>query len=675
MRFVCCDSTILIKHLHALIRLRKLYCNVRFQFSLKTLEAECIGSNINRRGNFIPLWCQVPSKQYHDKEFLRQLLLPSVQQILNWTENGRSIAVIWEPLLPVASISDSGNDAVNQRYRKETLSILREEIQFQFRRSMKQYLGADGKRARHANGNAIINITFDELFSNLKEYANSLPDDYSSRLSNVDKTEKASQEEKQEFILDILFQSPPFHNLVRKLFKKFQNLAEDTYSNFRSELRKCSNRLAMVEQKQRQRHNMLHFGGGKKRTIKNGRDNTTPKISFLDDIENHDVQQAMVSFGGISLRINEFHLNKMKELFELNLRTARLENELDEFFPSVLFTTLLRYDALEGAGLQSAIPSSVFCFLNKKYGCDWECFASPFNCWLEKNSLEDEEEEIRESLRGGKFGCAFGDTDAWFGGSGSFFGTDFLQLAREGSGCFQANPPFSSNFIASMSERMDEILTESNKYDNRIPLMFIVFVPAWKESSGWNTLMKSTFLSKHILLSQKQDAHYYAEGTQHRRRGVLNSTYVENIQKGTTYRIASFDTSVFFFQNDAGKRKWLINCDDEKLLKSAFSMQRYTMSESIDKKNPIKDLPTKKEATQKGRKGIQKKNKKENVVEESSSSTKKKAKLVSAENDELGILSSLHLPRDGPTQSSKRRLDKDNKASGKKKQHLRKKGK
>mmetsp|Transcript_18839 Transcript_18839/g.38899 ORF Transcript_18839/g.38899 Transcript_18839/m.38899 type:complete len:175 (+) Transcript_18839:1-525(+) len=170
--------------------------------------------------------------------------------------------------------------------------------------------------------------------------------------------------------------------------------------------------------------------------------------------------------------------------------------------------------------------------------------------------------------------------------------------------------------------------------------------------------MKSSFLSKHILLSQKDDVHYYAEGTQHRRRttkptdpGTENANNIENVRKGTTHRIASFDTSVFFFQNDFGKRKWLITDDDENLLKSAFSMHQLHESKFIDKKNPIKLLPGKDEATQNGVQQsntiIRKKNKREKVREDNSSSDRKKARLVSGENDELGILESLNLLRDG----------------------------
>ena len=87
--------------------------------------------------------------------------------------------------------------------------------------------------------------------------------------------------------------------------------------------------------------------------------------------------------------------------------------------------------------------------------------------------------------------------------------------------------------------------------------MFIVFVPAWTESKGWKLLNSATSLVHHLFLSQKDDPHYYCEGTQHRRLKER-------------YRIASFDTSVFFLQNAAAKAKWPITERTLSELKQAF---------------------------------------------------------------------------------------------------------
>ena len=86
--------------------------------------------------------------------------------------------------------------------------------------------------------------------------------------------------------------------------------------------------------------------------------------------------------------------------------------------------------------------------------------------------------------------------------------------------------------------------------------MFIVFIPAWKETTGWKALNDSPHLTRHLLLSQKTDPHFYCEGTQHRRRG--------------RYRIATFDTSVFFLQNRMARNKWPVTDEVVEELTLAF---------------------------------------------------------------------------------------------------------
>ena len=327
---------------------------------------------------------------------------------------------------------------------------------------------------------------------------------------------------------------------------------------------------------------------------------------------------------------------------------------MDEYlqqFPKLLFTILLRYDALEGAGLQSAIPSSVFDYLNSRFGCNFECFASPFNCWLEEESVSSSNGGS-SSLKGGKFGSVFADTDALFGSRGSFFGMDFVKMAAgEDGGCFQANPPFASEFIQRMCNYMHRFLGDDEDYDDddskkkkTVPLMFVIFVPAWSESVGWKTLSSSPHLTKHTLLSQKDDVHYYSEGTQHRR----------TLDNGGSYRIASFDTSVFFLQNEAAKKKWplLEDSDDETLLKAAFAMNTKDEEKAVVKKidtqikkktNPkfsVKaEEPVEKESS--ALNGVSDKQKKRKKKHKQDQGLSKKKRLISGGNDEMSILQSM----------------------------------
>jgi hypothetical protein len=207
-------------------------------------------------------------------------------------------------------------------------------------------------------------------------------------------------------------------------------------------------------------------------------------------------------------------------------------------FHSALFCLLARYDMLQGAGLQSSMHGSVFDILLQHYDCRLECFASPLNSRYER------------------FCSAFPDTDAAFGSVGSFFDYDFSSVG----GSYQANPPFSANFILLMYETMDRALQSCEK-----PLMFVVFVPTWRETAGWNLLKDSSHSQKHVILSQT--CHYYCEGTQHRRKD--------------RYRVASFDTSVFFLQNEAACSKWTITDSQISDLKTTFSLDPNQVEQPI----------------------------------------------------------------------------------------------
>jgi phosphorylated CTD-interacting factor 1 len=240
---------------------------------------------------------------------------------------------------------------------------------------------------------------------------------------------------------------------------------------------------------------------------------------------------------------------------------AVVDELLRREFPRLLFSLLLRYDALEGAGLQSAVPDAVFRYLRTRFGLGvFECFASPLNCyWSERGGSSDDDDDTGSGegavvWGGGRYGSAFIDTDAPFGSAGSFFDLDFSK-----GGVYQANPPFASEFIEKMYSRMHHSLATTE-----IPLMFVVFVPSWSESPGYRMIETSLHVTRHVLLSQKDDVHYYTEGTQHRRRSSNDD--------GGGHRTASFDTSVFFLQNDAARERWPLRDDDGIILKSAFSM-------------------------------------------------------------------------------------------------------
>jgi Phosphorylated CTD interacting factor 1 WW domain len=246
-----------------------------------------------------------------------------------------------------------------------------------------------------------------------------------------------------------------------------------------------------------------------------------PKLTTSDECSN-------VSFSGLNFSINHEHLEKLKVLFDRQNQISQTHDEHRAKFVSCLFSLLARYDMIQGAGLQAAMRGAIFDVLKNQFDCILECFASPLNCRYEH------------------FLSAFPDTDSPFGSLGSFFDFDFMQ-----GGSYQANPPFIDNFIFAMQKRMERYLSDCEK-----PLMFIVFVPAWTNTLGWKALRGSIHLKQHILIDQA--SHYYTEGTQYRRK--------------ETMRVASFDTSIFFLQNDAGSNKWKIKDSDIEELKSSFSL-------------------------------------------------------------------------------------------------------
>lgn len=245
-----------------------------------------------------------------------------------------------------------------------------------------------------------------------------------------------------------------------------------------------------------------------------------PKVTHKEEVS--------VTFSGLTFSINRQHFDKVVVLFDRQNQDCQSREEREAGFLSSLFCLLARYDMLQGAGLQAALPGAVFDVLLTLYGCNLECFASPLNCRYER------------------FFSAFPDTDAPFGSLGSFFDHNFTQ-----GGSYQANPPFVARFIHAMYEKMEQSLSSCVE-----PLMFVVFIPAWSEAPAWKTLRESPHLQQYVLVDQS--SHYYTEGTQHRRK--------------SSKRIASFNTSVFFLQNEAGKDKWKIDSSQVEELKRAFAL-------------------------------------------------------------------------------------------------------
>lgn len=240
-----------------------------------------------------------------------------------------------------------------------------------------------------------------------------------------------------------------------------------------------------------------------------------------------------LTYGHSTVKLSADHFAKLREMYA---RKHKLEGDGSKMAPkdqrqfeSALFSLLLRYDSLDGGGFQAALNEECFDVLLKEFDCKMECFASPLNC------------------RYSRFCSAFLDTDVAFGSVGSFF--DFSPR----SGCFEANPPFIPKVIKRMADHMTALLNAADG-----PLAFIVIIPAWQDTEGWQQLNASRFNQQHLLIPQKQ--HGYCEGKQQIRK--------------TRWRIASFDTSVFFWQNSKATNKWPVTEKKLESLKLAFKSKQ-----------------------------------------------------------------------------------------------------
>ena len=249
-------------------------------------------------------------------------------------------------------------------------------------------------------------------------------------------------------------------------------------------------------------------------------------------------KELCVPGSGARLRINEEHLDKLRALH--GRHSGRPKGD-DDFLRDVC-CLLLRYSSLQGGschggGMQSALTEDAFDVLHGRMGAAMECFASPLNCYW------------------GRFCSAFPDTDCPFGSVGSFF------TFRPSEGSFEANPPFEASVMRRMADHIHGLLDAATG-----PMSFVVVIPAWEKTEGWRALKESRFLRGAELRVPQKD-HGFCEGSQH--------------AQATRYRIATFDSSVFFLQNDAGHERWPPSTEVRDELLSAMVSKHCTVAQQM----------------------------------------------------------------------------------------------
>ena len=144
---------------------------------------------------YIAPWCRTTNANANTNEqqqiqLIEQLVNPTSHQIQSYILHGRNHGTLYEPLLPVPTISTYKEDEsiemreVNARYRKGTLQLLQEEIKFQMRRTLKQLVG--GKK-----------LSIDTLFDVL--HANNEEDGRDTDCGHAKKTKKKSKKPKPKW--------------------------------------------------------------------------------------------------------------------------------------------------------------------------------------------------------------------------------------------------------------------------------------------------------------------------------------------------------------------------------------------------------------------------------------------------------------------------------------------
>ena len=213
-----------------------------------------------------------------------------------------------------------------------------------------------------------------------------------------------------------------------------------------------------------------------------------------------------------SVRVTEACVGKLRALYTRHgtaddAACSSLSSE--SAFDLRLFALLLRYDAIGGAGFQAALGGPVMRGLQSALSVNFECFASPLNCYY------------------GHFCSAFPDVDLPFGSRGSF--ANFVPTR----GSFEANPPFVDGIIDASSDQMLQLLDTAQAASE--PLCFAVVLPGWADSPGYNSLLRSPLLRRTLLIAAAD--HGYVDGAQHTRP--------------RSYRAVQYDTRLFVLQSDA----------------------------------------------------------------------------------------------------------------------------
>lgn len=211
----------------------------------------------------------------------------------------------------------------------------------------------------------------------------------------------------------------------------------------------------------------------------------------------------------LEFKLTTYSYNKLKRIHK--------SDDNDEFKLN-LIRLLMRYTTMTkiAPGYSGGCPPALFNYLSQELGVTCELFASPLNFTLDN------------------YCSAYDDTDIPFGSRGNFF-ENVHQLLKDG-GRFEANPPFTEEYLASASEIF---LQASTRYQE-VPITIFYIHPNWSDMTTFIALEGSPILTKKIHFSKNK--HYYKSGLQsHPQHNIL----VES----------AADSVLFILQNDMGRKE------------------------------------------------------------------------------------------------------------------------
>lgn len=198
-------------------------------------------------------------------------------------------------------------------------------------------------------------------------------------------------------------------------------------------------------------------------------------------------------------------------------------------FDQALVLMLTRYNTYfgklaEAVGMHGGMPHAVFEAVTRWFGVTAECFASPLNCYYDT------------------YCSAFYDTDYPFGSLGPFQDYDF-----SAGGSFEANPPFSEEFMArAFGHMVKQLATPA-------PLQFLIFVPDWQHPPSPAIERVKVVATFHVSIPPAE--HVYVTGHQHGPEGAGRDTF-RTAKRQAKYYTPPHNSNFILLQNEAAAKKW-----------------------------------------------------------------------------------------------------------------------